>query len=96
MSLTFPTVHLNGTDAVSLRESYEEAAATLSDALRSVERSAPNARDYYVQGDGAFAKARAEHESRVSRVKAVLEEVVLVLDNLDEQETQRRKAKESR
>ena len=96
MSLTFPTVHLNGTAAVTLRESYEEAAATLTDAIRSVELSAPNARDYYVRGDGAFAQARAEHDSRLIRVKAVLEEVILIIDNLDVQESERLKAKASR
>lgn len=58
MTITPPTVHLNGTSAKDLWEGYEAAYNAIlaaQDALRKIEF---NARDYYVQGDDAYSKAR--------------------------------------
>lgn len=75
MNLTKPTIHLNGTSAEALTDMYEEAFRAVARALEAVAEAAPNARDYYVQGDGAFEKARAEHETRARKLREVQEEL---------------------
>jgi len=58
MNITAPTIHLNGTSAKDLWEGYEaayDAVRAAQDAFRQIEF---NARDYYVQGNEAYGKAR--------------------------------------
>lgn len=77
-----PTIHLNGTGRDSLIEQQCNAARSLRAALEALGEAAPNARDYYPQGGDAYPAARAEHESRVSRVRAVLEEVEALAEEI--------------
>jgi len=73
MTITPPTVHLNGTSAKDLWEGYEaayEAVRAAQDALGKIEF---NARDYYVQDADAFTKAR---DHRIEQRQA--------LDNVEE------------
>lgn len=67
MTLTLPSIHLNGTSREMLREDYMKAYDALiefRDALQSIEF---NARDYYVQGPDAFTRARAERDTQFQR-----------------------------
>jgi hypothetical protein len=73
--MTKPTVHLNGTSRESLRRDFEAAQRALMEALTALAAMSPNARDYYPQGPGAFDRADDEHQSRMDRVRRVLEEV---------------------
>lgn len=75
-NLTIPTVHLNGTSAEDLIQQYRKAYRATQDALKALAESAPHGRDYYVQSDGAFEKARKEHESRAERLRAVSDELL--------------------
>jgi hypothetical protein len=70
-----PSVHLNGTSRDALVRQYEAAEQGLRAALEGLCETAPNGRDYYVQGGGAFAEAQDAHYSRVDRVRAVLDEI---------------------
>lgn len=71
-----PTVHLNGTSAGDLLESYMHASSKLRDALDALVRCGPNARDYYVKKEpGAFEIAREEHQDRVKRLTSVIKEL---------------------
>lgn len=73
MTITAPTVHLNGTSAKDLWEGYEaayEAVRAAQEALGNIEF---NARDYYVQDADAFTKAR---DHRIEQRQA--------LDNVEE------------
>ena len=58
--LTLPTVHLNGTSRKMLADGYFAAYRKLQDAIRSFGEIEHNARDYYVQGPGAWHQASAE------------------------------------
>jgi len=73
--MKLPTLHLNGTSRERLADDYGTARTALRNALAAIEDAAPNARDYYPQGNGAFTQAQAEHASRVARLASVLSEL---------------------
>ena len=66
--MIFPTVHLNGTSKKDLLRSIEEAHSQIREAINSMADVAPNARDYYVQGGGAYKIARIGHCERVQKL----------------------------
>jgi hypothetical protein len=94
MPQTTPTVHLNGTSGEMLLEGYKAAAIAVNEALCKLEESAPNARDYYVQGAREFSHAMDEHMLRCHKLTAVREELVGLLhhvqDQIDQRAAQRR------
>jgi hypothetical protein len=73
--LIVPTVHLNGTSKDELIAQLDAALDALSVAQAALLRAAPNARDYYVQGVSAYARADAEHVSRMQRLNSVKSEL---------------------
>lgn len=85
-----PTIHLNGTSAEELIEKYEKAAADADVLLRcALADTAPNARDFYPQGDDAFRQATREHESRIQAIRTVRDELVGIWEDLLEQNDRR-------
>ncbi len=80
--LTVPTVHLNGTSREALMDAYTQAHDRLSEAWLAVGETAPNARDYYVQGPGAYRAAVLEHSDRLDRLRAVRDEIGQILEGL--------------
>lgn len=86
LSLTVPTVHLNGTGARGLLDQYEAAVHAVEHALTVLSQSAPHGRDYYVQKDtAAYTKARGEHDARVIRLKTVSDELIALHRAVNEQ-----------
>lgn len=83
--LLAPLLHLNGSSAKTLLDGYRAAHTALYDALVAMRESAPNARDYYPQGDDAFNQARREHDARVATVNNVLAQYEMIIENVDEQ-----------
>lgn len=84
-ALSAPSIHLNGSSADALIEQLTGAGRALRDALRALDDAAPNARDYYLQGDGdEFGKAMREHLSRVERVRSVMEEITSIDEHVME------------
>ncbi len=77
-----PTIHLNGTSRDSLFDSYCNAASALRNALAALEDAAPNARDYYPQGEGAFISAALDHTARVDSLRRVLAEIDALVDHV--------------
>ena len=75
--MKIPTVHLNGDSYNSLFESHEEAMDTVAVAIHAVGGTAPNGRNFYCQGDDAFAieTATNEHQDRMRRLREVYEEL---------------------
>lgn len=69
--LTLPTVHLNGTGRKMLAEGYQRAYVAVQDAIRAFNEIEFNARDYYVQSDGAWPQARTERDCAGTHLHAV-------------------------
>lgn len=84
-ALLAPLIHLNGSSAVNLLVGYGDASAALRKALDTLYACAPNARDYYPQGDTAYRQAAAEHEKRIRAVDSVLGEIEMIVENINEQ-----------
>jgi hypothetical protein len=76
MNITPPTVHLNGTSHRELYNGYEEAYHAVRAAQEAFNFIEFNARDYYVQGDDAFTKAR-DHRNEQRQALAQVEEYLL-------------------
>jgi hypothetical protein len=76
--MTYPTIHMNGTDARDLLAGYTEAIAALNAAFDKLNQTAPHGRDYYPQGDDAINQAIAEHSERQRKVYQVLKELELL------------------
>ena len=68
MNITPPTVHLNGTSAKDLWAGYEAAYNAILAAQEALGKIEFNARDYYVQGDESYSKAR---DHRIEQCKAL-------------------------
>jgi hypothetical protein len=73
--MQFPHIHINGTDAETLRDNYLKAmnaASALIDALRDC---APNGRDYYTISSDAASVAMTEHLARQRMADTVYREL---------------------
>lgn len=70
-AIQLPLVHINGTSAKALVESYELAGQALARAIECLQDAAPNGRDYYALGPDAWKRATQEHTARVDKLRAV-------------------------
>jgi len=77
-----PTIHMNGTSRNSLLDEIRDATHALSVAIEKLCAMRPNARDYYPQGQDAFAKAQEEHQSRITAVSAVRQELNALAESI--------------
>lgn len=70
-----PTIHLNGTARADLFSGYMDAVEALRGAVEAVRRTAPNGRDYYLQGPDAILQADREHRARMIALGTVKREL---------------------
>lgn len=77
-----PTIHLNGSSASNLLEEIAEAQEAIHNTLEKLYAMSPNARDYYVQGDGATRKAVTEHLNRIESICKVRDELRAISDGI--------------
>jgi hypothetical protein len=84
--MTFPTLHMNGTNGDDLISSLCDAMSAIQAAERKLGEAAPNGRDYYVQGPTALDAATKEHYSRLQRLHAVREELGEIVSNICDQQ----------
>lgn len=68
-------MHLNGTSRERLADGYRAARHALRKAEDALQEAAPNARDYYPQGPGAYEEAAREHRERQAALSKVREEL---------------------
>ena len=82
--LTIPSIHLNGSGIKNLTEQYEEAITAVDDALKAL--PVPHGRDYYVQEEGAYERAREQFKGQVSQLNGVLDELTAIYRGIRRQE----------
>jgi hypothetical protein len=86
--LALPVVHLNGTSRESLMDGQREVATALREALEKMTQNAPHPRDYLgapmpvEKGEALWKRAQAEHQDRVRRTQALLDEVTSIYQQL--------------
>jgi hypothetical protein len=78
----FPTIHLNGTHPKDLFEGAEKTYQALRSAWEQMAASAPNARDYYVQGPDAFRRAADEHTQRMKLLNGMINDYSKLLESI--------------
>ena len=83
--LIVPTVHLNGTSKNALLEQRQKAWDAINKAFWALNEGCPNARDFYVQDDGAFTRAANRHRARLDQLKAISDELLEEYEAIDEQ-----------
>lgn len=71
MTLSIPTVHLNGTSQRELLDQIQTAHAAVNDAMIALTKATPNGRDYYPQGPEAIRKAIIDHSERLAKLATV-------------------------
>ena len=69
-SVILPTIHINGTSAKSLTEDYAQARRAVQEAVNALRAVDFNARDYYVQGPGAWTAAVQQREDVYQHLSA--------------------------
>jgi hypothetical protein len=83
--LTFPTVHINGTNGADLLEQQLNARSAIFDAMKALQDAAPNGRDYYPQGPGAINCAIEEHSSRRASLERIYRELGQIAEAIVDQ-----------
>jgi hypothetical protein len=86
MSLTIPTIHLNGTSRKGLLDPMREAVHKLHEAGTALAQTAPHGRDYYPQSGEAIYAAQKEHQARMAKIRSVvdeLEEIAIAIQRED-------------
>lgn len=84
--MKLPTVHMNGTSAKTLSGDLESAVESLDAAIDRLAACAPNARDYYPQGNAAFGVAIAEHRQRVDALRMVRADLTAIWEHVENQQ----------
>ena len=82
--MKIPTVHLNGTGRDELRAQVRAAHEAVSEAIDKLYAMAPHGRDYYPQGDGAYAEARTEHLARLTHLTTVRDELLALYQGISD------------
>lgn len=86
MTVTVPTVHLNGTSFTELRDSYHRAYDAVQDAKELFANATCNARDFYPQGPDAYSAARRERDEAFAQLDAAQRYIEAVLIGICDQE----------
>ena len=66
---TIPTIHLNGTGFITLRDEYAAAYDAINKAIDALAKAELNGRDYYPQGLDAYYKARDERQTALDSLR---------------------------
>jgi len=70
--MTLPTIHLGGSSPWALNDDYVFALTAVRDARDAIRRIDFNARDYYVQGAGAWEAAVAERQAQMQALDGLI------------------------
>lgn len=81
IDIALPTIHSNGTSAQALFDANLDAIQAVEAAIDAVQRAAPNARDYYVQGPDVFPRAQLEHLERLRLLNRIVLELTQIAEH---------------
>jgi hypothetical protein len=84
LTLEVPVIHNNGTAREDLVGGLCDARAAIHDAIKAVQQTAPNGRDYYPKGPEALERATKQHDKRIQTLADVATEVEKLADLIDE------------
>ncbi len=70
---TLPTIHINGTEAETLRAEYEALHDAVSRAEAKLLEVTFNGRDFYPQGFEAYLRARLERAEMLAKLHEVMD-----------------------
>jgi hypothetical protein len=70
-----PTIHLNGTDGSVLQALVQRQYEAARELLQTMRDGAPNARDYYPQGDAVFEMVAATHRIKVKIIEDLCDDL---------------------
>jgi len=73
MTVTLPTIHLNGTGADGLYVEYRQVRKAIAVANNALAAATCNARDFYPQEPGAWQRARDERAEMFRLLQQVSE-----------------------
>lgn len=79
-----PSIHLNGTGRNTLLKEYKEAYDKLVDFKEAFRSITFNGRDYYVQGNTAFSKARTDRDIMEHKIGSLMQYLKAHLIHLGE------------
>lgn len=65
---TVPTIHLNGTGFITLRDEYAAAYDAIDKAIDALTAATCNGRDFYPQAPGAYYQARDERQAALDKL----------------------------
>lgn len=80
-----PIIHLNGDRAATLVQQLAHTIDALHVAGSLLAEGAPNGRNYYVQGAGAFDEAVAQFEDRRARILGLIQELTEEMEAIQQQ-----------
>jgi len=80
--MTFPTVHMNGDSKQTLLDQNLKATHAIRDAIDAMHEAAPNARNFYVQGEGAWKAARDEYSNRLRQLDSIRDELDAITQHI--------------
>lgn len=75
MTLSIPSIHMNGTSKNELLEQLQTAYSAVDAAMLALANATPNGRDYYPQGPDAIRKAIIEHGERLAKLTTISKEL---------------------
>lgn len=83
--VAIPSVHLNGTGGVTLRDEYAAAYDAIEKAIQALGNATCNARDYYVQSTDAYYSARDQRREALGKLLDVKDYVGQILAGVCDQ-----------
>ena len=83
---TIPTIHLNGTSFMDLRDGYAAAYDAIEKAMEALGNAELNGRDFYPQGPDAYYEARKERDDAFDKLRAAQQYVGEMLMGICDQQ----------
>jgi len=85
VTITTPTINLNGTRAQDLKDNLRRAHTFIRNAIEAMQAVTPHARDYYVKPN-TYTQAREDHDRRMDHLTTIRDELMALWEGIYNQE----------